>query len=91
MSRQSNAGAASSNKLKFKGKSILMKELQRTASFWSYNTVLSSGNSMAQNAIEDLVAKKYFGDPKDEDSMGYAEQLVRGLNAFASMYEKRAI
>ena len=85
-SRQSNAVAAS-NKLKFKGKSTIMKELQRTASFWAYNTVHTSGNSKAQNAIEELVAKRYFGDPSDKDSMGYAEQLVNGLNAFASMYD----
>ena len=87
-SRQSNAVAAS-NKLKFKGKSTIMKELQRTASFWAYNTVHTSGNSKAQNAIKELVSKRYFGDPKDKDSMGYAEQLVKGLNAFASMYEPR--
>jgi len=86
MSRQANLGA-SGNKLKFKGKSNLMKELQRTASFWAYNTVHTSGNSKAQNVLEELVAKKYFGDPKDPDSMGYAEQLVRGLGPFASMYE----
>ena len=84
MSCQSNA----SNKLKFKGKSTIMNALQRTASFWAYNTVHTLGNSNAQNAIKELVAKQYFGDPSNKDSMGYAEQLVKEfLNAFASMYE----
>ena len=87
MSCQANFGASSSNKLKFKGKSNLMKELQRTASFWAYNTVCTSGNSKAQNVLEDFIATKYFGDPKDPDSMGYAEQLVRGLGPFAALYE----
>lgn len=64
-----------------------MKELQRTVSFWAYNDVLKSGSSKKIVMQQDLVRKKYFGDSNDDDSMGYAEQLVKGLSAFSHMFD----
>jgi len=77
-----------SKKMQFAGKTVLMKELQRTISFRAYDTISASGNS---KGIKDLMNKAhelYFGKSNDEDSVGYAEQLMKGMNAFAPLFEK---
>jgi hypothetical protein len=78
----------SSKKILFVGKTTLMKELQRTVAFRAYNSVLTSGNSKGAKALQANAHQLYFGNENDEDSLGYAEQLVEGMNAFAPLFEK---
>jgi hypothetical protein len=70
-------------KIIFAGKGALMKELQRTIAFKAYNTILSSGITLHKQ-LYDL----YFGDDKNEDSVGYAEQLLRGFGPFSAMFDR---
>lgn len=78
----------SSKKIQFVGKTALMKELQRTVAFRAYNSVLTSGNSKGAKALQANAHQLYFGNENDEDSLGYAEQLVEGMGAFAPLFEK---
>ena len=81
-SRNSNA------KIKFKGKSIVMKELQRTVSFRAYNDVVASGSSMPLKQLYAKAHQLYFGSPNNPDSIGYAEQMLKGVNAFSHMFDR---
>lgn len=77
-----------SKKIQFAGKTVLMKELQRTISFRAYNTILASGNSKGTKDLMNKAHELYFGKRNDDDSVGYAEQLMKGMNAFAPLFEK---
>jgi hypothetical protein len=76
------------NRIQFKGKTSLMKELQRTAAFRAYNDVFTSGGSKAAKELNQKAFDIYFDQPGNEDSIGYARQLVKGMSAFGSLYEK---
>jgi hypothetical protein len=78
----------SSKKIQFAGKTGLMKELQKTISFRAYNTILTSGNSKGAKDLQNKVHELYFGKSNDNDSIGYGEQLMKGMNAFAPMFAK---
>lgn len=65
-----------------------MKELQRTVAFRAYNSVLTSGNSKSVKELQAKAHALYFGNPRDEDSMGYAEQLCCGMSSFSAMFDK---
>jgi hypothetical protein len=78
-----------SSKIQFSGNSTLMKELQHTLSFLAYNTVLEeSGDSMSTKKLQDNAHLLYFGDKSNSDSMGYAEQMMKGFGPFAAMFEE---
>lgn len=79
---------SASNKIQFTGNSTLMKELQRTLSFLAYNTLLKSGESMSTKKLQDNALLLYFGDLNNPDSMGYAEQLMKGFGPFSAMFEE---
>lgn len=76
-----------SGKIHFAGKESLMKELQRTVAFLAYNTVLKSGVSKTAKALQDNVHALYFGD-QSPDTIGLAEQLLRGMGAFAPLFDQ---
>ncbi|KAI2493281.1 hypothetical protein MHU86_21278 [Fragilaria crotonensis] len=38
--------------------------------------------------MENQMEEHYFGDPTDSDSIGLADQLVRGLGIFAGLYNE---
>jgi hypothetical protein len=78
----------SNGKIQFVGKTALMKELQRTIAFRAYNSLLSSGDSKSAKELQAKTHTLYFGNPRDEDSMGYAEQLCCGMGCFSAMFDK---
>ena len=65
-----------------------MKELQRTVAFRAYNTILNSGASKSVKTLQADIHNLYFGDASNPDSIGYAEQLLKGIGAFGPMFEK---
>lgn len=77
-------------KIQFAGKVTLMKELQRTLSFKAYTTVLESGGSQTLKWLHDQSHSLYFGDENNQDSIGYAEQMLRGFGPFSPMFERGA-
>jgi hypothetical protein len=77
-----------SRKIQFVGKTVLMKQIQRTVAFRAYNSVLSSGSSKGGRALQSKAHALYFGYPKDEDSLGLAQQFVRGMNAFSPLFDR---
>ena len=77
-------------KIQFTGKVTIMKELQRTLSFKAYNTVLESGGSQTGKWRQDQAHTLYFGDKKNQGSIGYAEQMLRGFGPFSPMFEPGA-
>ncbi|MFM8622632.1 MAG: hypothetical protein ACKOB3_04560, partial [Holophagaceae bacterium] len=84
------AKKGASGALSFVGSVALMKELQRTAAFRAYNDLLISGESKEVKKLCDAVSVKYFGVEGDPDSIGYAEQLVKGMNSFSELYTTEA-
>lgn len=76
-------------RIKFKGKSTLMKELQRTIGLWSYNKVFKM-NSKSLPEQYKLCSNFYHGDPSDDDSLGFAQQCLQGLPPFAELYTREA-
>jgi hypothetical protein len=83
-----SSSGINNGRIQFVGKSALMKELQRTVAFRAYNSILTSGNSKSAKELQSKVHTLYFGNPRDEDSMGYAEQLCNGMSSFSAMFEK---
>ena len=78
----------SSNKQKiFIGGAAVHKELQGFAAFVAYQNCHKSGGSVTRAMLESSIGKQYFGDPRDPDSIGLAEQLVEGTGVFRSLYE----
>jgi hypothetical protein len=75
-------------KIQFAGKEALMKELQRTVAFLAYNSVLKSGSTKSGKLLHETVHTLYFGDVKNSDSIGYAEQMLQGMGAFGPMFER---
>jgi len=65
-----------------------MKELQRTVSLWVWNKIVSEGKSKSLKEQQEIAFKLYHGDPQQEDDIGFGEQLVKGLQMFAPMYEE---
>jgi len=65
--------------LKFNGSFVLMKELQRTVAFYTYDTcLLSAGKSMHSNDMKNVMEEKYFGrrlpdGTIDPTSIGFIE------------------
>jgi len=77
------------NKIKFKGKSIVMKELQRTIALQCYNEVFKGTSRSKQDQHKNCYTL-FHGNPNDEDSYGFAKQLLEGLNMFAPLFEREA-
>ena len=75
-------------KIVFAGKGALMKELQRTIAFKAYNTILTSGITNTGKILHKQLYDLYFGDDNNEDSVGYAEQLLRGFGPFSAMFDR---
>lgn len=71
----------------FIGGAAVHKELQGFAAFVAYQNCHESGGSVTQAMLESSMGKQYFGDPKDPDSIGLAEQLIEGTGVFSSLYE----
>jgi hypothetical protein len=57
------------------------------AAFVAYQNCHESGGSVTRAMLESSIGKQYFGDPRDSDSIGLAEQLVEGTGVFCSLYE----
>jgi hypothetical protein len=72
--------------LKFHGSSLIHQELQNTACFLGYESIFCLGDSTTELAFQKLLYNKYHGDPTDMDSVGLAEQLVKGNSVFHGMY-----
>ena len=72
---------------KFSGTSKLHKELQGVVAFAAYEQCCKS-DAMTVTAIENNMEMLYFGDPADDDSIGLADQLVRGLGMFAGLFKE---
>jgi hypothetical protein len=66
-----------------------MKELQRTIALQCYNEVFM-GNSRSMNDQHKNCYTLYHDNPNDEDSYGFAKQLLEGLNMVAPLFEREA-
>ena len=62
----------------FSGNSKLHKEMQGVAAIVAYDQCCK-GETMTEKAIDAKMEMLYCGDPLDDDSIGLAEQLVKGL------------
>ena len=71
---------------KFSGTSRLHKKLQCLAGFAAYDATNKRKTRMSSTAIDKSVELLYIGDPATNDSMGLAEQRVRGIGQFAGLY-----
>ena len=80
--------ATNKSTIKFKGKSPIMKELQKLISFRAYEDVFASGKSDKATALYLKCHELYHGKSDDGDSMGYAEQFVNGVPMFAPIFDK---
>ncbi|KAI2495196.1 hypothetical protein MHU86_19335 [Fragilaria crotonensis] len=72
---------------KFSGSAKVLKELQGFAGFVAYEACCMS-DAMTSATMENQMEEHYFGDPTDSDSIGLADQLVRGLGIFAGLYNE---
>lgn len=77
-------------KISFTGNVKLMKELQRTVAFKAYNTLLNLGDSKSVKTLMTDIHSLYFGKQDDPDSIGYAEQFLKGMGAFCSLFDEVA-
>jgi hypothetical protein len=68
-----------SNKNKFVSGAAVQKELQGFAAFVAYQDIVNRGDSMTKGAQEQLLGEVFFGDPTNSDSIGLAEQVVKGI------------
>ena len=71
---------------KFIGGSLLQKELQGIAAFSAYAEIHRRGDSVTHAMQYSMIGELYFGNPSDPDSIGSAEQLVKGLGVFRGLY-----
>ena len=69
----------------FIGGAAVHKELQGFAAFVAYQNCHESGGSVTRAMLESSIGKQYFGDPRDPDSIGLAEQLVEGTGVFSAL------
>lgn len=76
---------------KFSGSAKVLKELQGLASFVSYEACFQQGTSMTTVSMENSMEAQYFGDPTDSDSIGLADQLVKGVGIFAGLYSEELL
>jgi len=81
---------ASSSNNKFIGGATLQKELQGFAGFIAYQECFRKGTSTTKALLEKSIGDQYFGNPKNPDSIGLAEQLVLGTGVFAGLYNEEA-
>ena len=79
---------ASSSNNKFIGGATLQKELQGFAGFIAYQECFRKGTSTTKALLEKSIRDQYFGNPKNPDSIGLAEQLVLGTGVFAGLYNE---
>lgn len=68
------------------GTAQLQKELQGFAAFVAYQDVVNRGDSITKESQQDWMGDAYFGDPTDSDSIGFAEQVVKGIGIFGGLY-----
>jgi hypothetical protein len=74
--------------LKFVGGSRYMKELQKTVFFAAYNmAVFSSARSMTKKEQKEILRQSILGSG-DATSITLPEQMVLGINQFASLYDE---
>jgi hypothetical protein len=71
---------------KFIGGAFLQKELQGFAGFLAYQECFRRGTSSTKGTLEASLGEQFFGNPNDADSIGLAEQLVKGVGVFAGLY-----
>jgi hypothetical protein len=73
---------------RFAGGAALQKELQSFVSFLAFQkTCFRNGTAMSQLVQQEAVAKEYFGNPDDADSVGLCAQLVEGTGIFAHLFD----
>lgn len=83
----SSKSSSKSGKIQFKGKSVIMKELQRCIAFRCYNEVLTSGNSKSNKELQTKMHSLYFGKANDEDNVSYSQQMLLGSQTFKPLFE----
>jgi hypothetical protein len=71
---------------KFIGGAFLQKELQGFSGFLAYQECFRRGTSSTKGTLEASLGEQFFGNPSDVDSIGLAEQLVKGVGVFAGLY-----
>lgn len=72
-------------------KPSLHKELQRTIAFRAVSEVNARGGSKKRNELWSSAHELYFGNPNRHDVvMGYAQQLLLGMNEFAHLFQETA-
>jgi hypothetical protein len=72
---------------KFSGTSKLHKELQCVVAFAAYKECCESG-AMTVTAIKNSMEILYVNDPADDDSIGLADQLIRGRGMCAGLFKE---
>ena len=77
----------SSKQQAFLGGTVVHKELRGFAAFVAYQGSHQSGGSVTKAMLEASIGQQYFGDAKNHDSIGLAEQFVRGMGIFGSLCE----
>jgi hypothetical protein len=96
MSRQLN-NKSTMQPLKFNGSFVLMKELQRTVAFYTYDScLLSVGKSMHSNEMKNVMEEKYFvrrlpDGTIDPTSIGFAKQFLLGKQDFVGLFETEIV
>jgi hypothetical protein len=73
---------------RFVGGAALHKYLHGFVSFLAFHTTcFRNGTAMSQLSQQKAVAKKYSGNPDDEDSVGLCAQLLEGTGIFAHLFD----
>ena len=73
---------------RFVGGAALHKDLHGFVSFLAFHTTcFRNGTAMSQLSQQEAVAKDYFGNPDDEDSVGLCAQLLEGTGIFAHLFD----
>ena len=75
---------------KFSGSAKVLKDLQGFAGFVAYE-VCFQDDSMTESTMENIMEAQYFGDTADHDSIGLADQLVKGLGVFAGLFNEELL
>jgi hypothetical protein len=80
---------ASSPSNTFIGGATLQKELQGFAGLLAYQECFRKVTSTTKALLEKSMGEQYFGNSKDPDSIGLAEQLILGTVCLLDCITKR--
>jgi hypothetical protein len=68
---------------KFSGSAKVLKDLQGFAGFVAYEVCFQDDT---ESTVENAMEAQCIGDTADRDSIGLADQLVKGLSVFAGLF-----